>query len=314
MDGREAEEGEPILTRGWSLPSGYVLHVAGPKLERGAAPTEEEDELLAASYRNSLDLAEEVSLSTRNFGRKLTPFQLGGIDAVAFPCISTGLFAFPGSAASIIALRTVNAWIDSHPESPTRAIFVLFSAADANHYLAATSHLFPSLPTPLPLTPHVALSPKVLEWMKESDAVIIHAGAGLSGNAVRADLGMGLDYNSKELFKTLYPDLLKTTDNLTTLYHSIGYGFDDVRRLSFASQPSLTSLRSLSSDGPSSSRTPTPPPPGVPLPSTPPSSTLPSPSPPTPSSLPTPTTSLSNPASTAPRPGRLRDRTRTSSA
>jgi O-acetyl-ADP-ribose deacetylase (regulator of RNase III) len=53
---------QPIVTKGWSLPAGYVIHVAGPQLERGTeVPTEEEERLLAESYERSLDLAVEVS-------------------------------------------------------------------------------------------------------------------------------------------------------------------------------------------------------------------------------------------------------------
>lgn len=52
---------EPIVTRGGALPAGYVLHVAGPKLERGQAPTDEEREQLESAYENCLALAAEVS-------------------------------------------------------------------------------------------------------------------------------------------------------------------------------------------------------------------------------------------------------------
>lgn len=66
--GRKGESVElgvskPIVTKGWSLPAGYVVHVAGPQLERGSkVPTDEEKKLLAESYERSLDLAVEVSL------------------------------------------------------------------------------------------------------------------------------------------------------------------------------------------------------------------------------------------------------------
>lgn len=56
----ELEVGEPIVTKAWSLPSGFVLHVAGPQLRRGQTPGANDEALLADAYRNSLDLAEEV--------------------------------------------------------------------------------------------------------------------------------------------------------------------------------------------------------------------------------------------------------------
>lgn len=58
----ELDVGEPIVTNGWLLPAGFVLHVAGPQLSRGTYPTEEDKQALARSYEASLDLAEEVSL------------------------------------------------------------------------------------------------------------------------------------------------------------------------------------------------------------------------------------------------------------
>jgi O-acetyl-ADP-ribose deacetylase (regulator of RNase III) len=49
-----------------------------------------EAELLADCYRNSLALAEE-----------------NGIDSIAFPAISTGVFGYPVEEAAEVALRTV---------------------------------------------------------------------------------------------------------------------------------------------------------------------------------------------------------------
>ncbi|MTH79536.1 macro domain-containing protein [Paracoccus aestuariivivens] len=51
-----------------------------------------EDELLAACYRNSLNLAREH-----------------GLESIAFPAISTGIFGFPADRAARIALETIRA-------------------------------------------------------------------------------------------------------------------------------------------------------------------------------------------------------------
>ena len=53
-------------------------------------------------------------------------------------------------------------------------------------------------------------------------------------------LGRGLDYTSEEVFATLYPALLKSTE-MRTLYHSIGYKFKDVISPSFFWTPSFLS-------------------------------------------------------------------------
>lgn len=147
---------------------------------------------------------------------------------MAFPCISTGLFAYPADQAAQVALSTSLGWLASNPSTPIQhIIFVLFSASDVSHYLAALTALFPSLPPPLPLPKPSALPQKVRDWIAEADSIIVHAGAGLSADAVREDIGIGLNYNSKELFKKLYPGLVESTP-LRSLYHTIGYEFEDV--------------------------------------------------------------------------------------
>jgi O-acetyl-ADP-ribose deacetylase (regulator of RNase III) len=78
--------GEAVITGGHDLPNRYVIHTLGPVYGRDRP----EAELLAGSYRNSLALAEEK-----------------GIDSVAFPAISTGVFGYPVEQAAKVALRTV---------------------------------------------------------------------------------------------------------------------------------------------------------------------------------------------------------------
>lgn len=56
----ELETSEPIWTKGYGLEAGYVVHVAGPQLRKGAVPTQEDKELLAKAYSASLNLAFEV--------------------------------------------------------------------------------------------------------------------------------------------------------------------------------------------------------------------------------------------------------------
>jgi O-acetyl-ADP-ribose deacetylase (regulator of RNase III) len=71
--------GEAVITGGHDLPNRYVIHTLGPVYGRDRP----EAELLAGSYRNSLALAEEK-----------------GIDSVAFPAISTGVFGYPVEQAA----------------------------------------------------------------------------------------------------------------------------------------------------------------------------------------------------------------------
>jgi O-acetyl-ADP-ribose deacetylase len=74
--------GEAVITGGHDLPNRYVIHTLGPVYGEDRP----EPELLA----NSLLLAEE-----------------SGIDSIAFPAISTGIFGYPVEEAAGVALRTV---------------------------------------------------------------------------------------------------------------------------------------------------------------------------------------------------------------
>lgn len=49
-----------LLTKGYTLPAGWVLHVAGPQLRRGEEPSEAEKALLARAYEACLEVAAEV--------------------------------------------------------------------------------------------------------------------------------------------------------------------------------------------------------------------------------------------------------------
>ena len=78
--------GEAVITGGHGLPNRYVIHALGPVYGQDRP----EAELLANCYRNSLALAEE-----------------NGIDSIAFPAISTGVFGYPVEEAARVALATV---------------------------------------------------------------------------------------------------------------------------------------------------------------------------------------------------------------
>jgi O-acetyl-ADP-ribose deacetylase len=80
------EPGEAVITGGHDLPNRHVIHTLGPVYGQDRP----EAELLANCYRNSLALAEE-----------------NGIDSIAFPAISTGVFGYPVEEAAEVSLRTV---------------------------------------------------------------------------------------------------------------------------------------------------------------------------------------------------------------
>lgn len=81
------ETGEARISPGFALPAGYVISTVGPVWHGG---NHGEAELLASSYRRSLQLALE-----------------NGIRTIAFPSISTGVYAYPKEQAACIALSVM---------------------------------------------------------------------------------------------------------------------------------------------------------------------------------------------------------------
>ena len=88
------ETGEAKLTKGYRLPARYVIHTVGPIWHGG---THGERELLAACYRNSLNLALEH-----------------GCDTVAFPLISAGAYGYPKDEAMSVAVETIARFLFEH--------------------------------------------------------------------------------------------------------------------------------------------------------------------------------------------------------
>lgn len=82
-----AETGEVKITEGYNLNAKYVLHAVGPVYKDGESG---EAELLAACYKNALDLAVEREIRT-----------------IAFPSISTGVYGYPKEEAAEIAFNSI---------------------------------------------------------------------------------------------------------------------------------------------------------------------------------------------------------------
>lgn len=97
------ETGSAKLTRGYRLPARFVIHSVGP-IWRGGDHGEEQ--LLAACYRTSLELAIEH-----------------GARSVAFPAISCGVYGFPIERACDIATREVASFLES--DSSIERVFMV---------------------------------------------------------------------------------------------------------------------------------------------------------------------------------------------
>lgn len=81
--------GQAKITPGFRLAARWAIHTVGPVWRGGG---QEEPELLASCYRESLARADEV-----------------GARSVAFPAISTGVYGYPMTPATQIAIDTVSA-------------------------------------------------------------------------------------------------------------------------------------------------------------------------------------------------------------
>jgi O-acetyl-ADP-ribose deacetylase (regulator of RNase III) len=99
------ETGDAKATEGFRLPARWVIHTVGPVWQGGHA---REPELLASCYRRSLEVADEL-----------------GVDTIAFPAISTGVYGYPKEPAARIAVTTLR----SASTRVTKALLVAFDAA-----------------------------------------------------------------------------------------------------------------------------------------------------------------------------------------
>jgi O-acetyl-ADP-ribose deacetylase (regulator of RNase III) len=114
------ETGKAKITKGYKLPAKYVIHTPGPVWHGGGYG---EEALLASCYRSCLELASEYGCKT-----------------VDFPSISTGVYHFPLEKASRIAIRTIAAYLDEHPEIE-RVRMVCFDACTESAYAKALAEL-----------------------------------------------------------------------------------------------------------------------------------------------------------------------------
>ncbi|MDP1912333.1 O-acetyl-ADP-ribose deacetylase [Brevundimonas sp.] len=105
--------GQAKLTKGYRLAARHIIHTVGPVWRGGVHG---EAELLAACYRNSLQLAAG-----------------NGIATLAFPSISTGIYGYPIELAARVAVNTVRSTLKT-VGGFTEVIFCCFSPGDLQVY------------------------------------------------------------------------------------------------------------------------------------------------------------------------------------
>ncbi|WP_372751242.1 O-acetyl-ADP-ribose deacetylase [Labilibaculum sp.] len=105
--------GEAKVSKGYQLPAKFIIHTVGPIWNGGQ---QNESELLKNCYRNSIRLAENLQLKS-----------------IAFPNISTGVYAFPKQEAAQIAIETIKQEA-KHLQSIRKIIFCVFDEENFQIY------------------------------------------------------------------------------------------------------------------------------------------------------------------------------------
>jgi O-acetyl-ADP-ribose deacetylase (regulator of RNase III) len=109
--------GEAVITTGGNLKARHVIHTVGPVWHGG---NQNEAQLLASAYRESLKLAAEH-----------------GLKSVSFPSISTGAYRYPVDQAAKVALKTVVSFLGEKATSIKEVAFVLFDSRTYQEYSTA---------------------------------------------------------------------------------------------------------------------------------------------------------------------------------
>lgn len=107
------ETGQSKITKGYNLPSKFIIHTVGP-VWRGGKNNEEE--LLKSCYLTSLNLAIKNNIKT-----------------IAYPAISCGIYGFPIDKAAKTAFETVKKFI-SQNDRIEKIIFIDINDKAINEY------------------------------------------------------------------------------------------------------------------------------------------------------------------------------------
>lgn len=106
----------PAYTHAGRLPFRYIIHAVGPVWGEG-----EEAQKLRAAIQGSLHLAETL-----------------GLQSLAFPALSTGIFGVPKAFAAQVFFQTIHDHFSQNPQSPIRLVRItLYDAPTLEVFLEA---------------------------------------------------------------------------------------------------------------------------------------------------------------------------------
>jgi len=114
------ETGNAKISKAYKLPAKYIIHAVGPIYRKG---DDSVARLLASAYRRSLEIAVE-----------------NGIETIAFPAISTGIYGYPLVEAATIALQTTFDFLSEHDQIKL-VRFVSFTEPVLENFIDALAEL-----------------------------------------------------------------------------------------------------------------------------------------------------------------------------
>lgn len=111
----EEPTGSAVVTKGYNLPSKYVIHTVGPIVHDKLTDALTDD--LHNCYYSCLQMALDY-----------------GIRTIAFCCISTGEFRFPNDEAAKIAMKSIREFLNCNAKKVDRIIINVFKDIDLEIY------------------------------------------------------------------------------------------------------------------------------------------------------------------------------------
>ena len=119
--GVRCPRGEARITPGFDLPARHVIHTVGPVYHSA----EQSAPVLAAAYRSSLALANEH-----------------GLETIAFPAISCGIYGYPLDEAAAVAFEACR----EHAGALKEIRFVLFGRESYDSWLEVAESMLEAAP------------------------------------------------------------------------------------------------------------------------------------------------------------------------
>lgn len=114
-----SQTAEVVVTRAYDLPQKFVFHVAGPIWKTGREQDCQDE--LAEAYYNCLAEAD-----------------VRGLESLALPSLSTGVYGFPLDRAAPIALKTTIYFLEKHPETSLSSVtFAMFGGPEHHEFRRA---------------------------------------------------------------------------------------------------------------------------------------------------------------------------------